>query len=285
MRSSATARAAAARTPVGDPAPRPVRPLPPRIRLLRSSDRLLPSSPPSRGPSTWPWRPRLCVVPPPSRPCPRFSHRFLSGSNTRASSSVSIPTRSRVSGSITPEGCEIEPGTAGRSSGPPGLEKILPSMRGGWESGRASEWVIPVQVEVWRMKCMGHGSTASPGRTCSTGGSERCGRDERGRSLLLFRIRGTARDLRSTASCGTHALPIGTCCGDSPAVPFGRVVPGSSALPLDLDPSQTTPGRKILRDLGPGIPLWEFLLYWEKKLYHAGRQGRRSRTDRLVPDS
>eukprot|EP00963_Diacronema_lutheri_P009011 scaffold798_cov367-Pavlova_lutheri.AAC.12 len=42
---------------------------------------------------------------------------------------------------------------------------------------------------------------------------------------------------------------------------------------------------RILRDLGPGIPLWEFLLYWEKKLYRAGRQGRRSRTDRLVPGS
>ena len=41
----------------------------------------------------------------------------------------------------------------------------------------------------------------------------------------------------------------------------------------------------LLRDLGPGILLWEFLLYEEKKLYRAGRKGRRSRADHLVPRS
>eukprot|EP00963_Diacronema_lutheri_P010097 scaffold957_cov322-Pavlova_lutheri.AAC.2 len=34
-----------------------------------------------------------------------------------------------------------------------------------------------------------------------------------------------------------------------------------------------------------GIPPWEFLLCWEKKLDRAGWQGRRSRTDQLVPRS
>ena len=41
----------------------------------------------------------------------------------------------------------------------------------------------------------------------------------------------------------------------------------------------------LLRDLGPGILLWEFLLFMEKKLYRAGRKGRRSRADHLVPRS
>ena len=40
----------------------------------------------------------------------------------------------------------------------------------------------------------------------------------------------------------------------------------------------------LLRDLGPGI-LCEFLLDEEKKLYRAGKKGRRSRAEYLVPRS
>ena len=43
--------------------------------------------------------------------------------------------------------------------------------------------------------------------------------------------------------------------------------------------------RNLLGDLRPGILLWEFLLFTEKKLYRAGRKGRRSRADHLVPRS
>ena len=55
--------------------------------------------------------------------------------------------------------------------------------------------------------------------------------------------------------------------------------------PSDPGPSPHGKTRGVLRDLGPGILLWEFILYEEKKLYRAGRKGRRSRADHLVPRS
>ena len=45
--------------------------------------------------------------------------------------------------------------------------------------------------------------------------------------------------------------------------------PATGAVPTQLG----TEHAPVLRDLGPGILLWEFLLYEEKKLYCAGRKG------------
>ena len=66
-------------------------------------------------------------------------------------------------------------------------------------------------------------------------------------------------------------------------------LPGPSSLSLVKPRGRTTVLAtaigEVLRDLGPGTLLWEFLLYKEKKLCFVGRKGRRSRADHLVPRS